>query len=162
MTELAIDTEAYEIYQKAEWKCRMSTVMCSMIAGCVGGLIFTILPSFIHSVVCMWCGNFDTSTWFFFLQVKVPLVDSSNIFVWYSMVILEILLVCTSSFLYGTIITYYMSCCYYIEACCEHFRLICQKIDEKIDEDPDKMIENIKNIEEKLGDAVSFHVSINE
>lgn len=109
----------------------------------------------------MWHENFDTSTWYFETQVIVPF-DLSNIYFWYGLVVLEGFMSIVFSFIFITAITYFMCCCFYINACCQHFRLICLQLNKKINRNAQQMDENLMGIKKRLCDALKIHVNLIE
>lgn len=157
---LAEETESFGIYKKTEWRCRAWTKR-TLILNTGALAVILILPALIHSLGCMWHGNFDTSTWYTFLKLAVPF-DTSNIFVWYGLLIPFAIMGTTNGLIFGTILTYFVICSFYIDACCQHFCFEYRKFEEKIDENSSKIYENIGEIKKKMGDAVSLHVKIME
>lgn len=151
-------TGAFTFYKEAECKSQIWTKW-PLIVFCTAEMTAVILPSFIHSVINMWHGNFDTSTWFLLTKWALPF-DTSNIFVWYGLLVSEAFMATTFIFIFTSIITYFMSCSFYIDACGQHFRFSYRQLEEKIDENPRKTYENTSQIKRKLGNAVCLHVKI--
>lgn len=86
--------------------------------------------------------------------------DKSNVFVWYGQVLVGGLLGLVNTSLITVSITYFMSCSFYIDACCQHFRVVYHQIEEKINSNPGKLYANIPEIKRRLGSAVFLHVKI--
>lgn len=126
--------------------------------------IGTSFSSFVQSLICMWRGNFDTSTWFLILRFSHPL-DVSKIYAWYLVLLVSALYAFVNTFSTTIVLTYIIGCSIYIEACCDHFDLLCREIDEQIRSDHETMVEMNKEIVEltkSLNNIVSFHVKILE
>lgn len=134
----------------------------------VSSAIFIFLLSVIHSVICMWHGNFDTSTWFLSIQMSVPF-DTSSIFGWYMKWVLQ----ACGGFVYNTsipaLVPYFVCCCFYIGACCEHFRIKYEQFDANIANHNEKQggkfkegkVDRIEgNFLMQFSDLVRFHVEI--
>lgn len=153
-------TEAIEIYQKMEQKCRMNAKWTLISFGATD-FIMCIASSIVHSAICLMNGNLDTSKWFFATQFSVPF-DTSIIFNWYLMLILEFIILFTVSVTITTILTYYVNCCSYINACCQHFELIYSRIEKKSVGDQRMMDENLFSINSEINEVVLFHVKIIE
>lgn len=154
----AKETKSFEIYKNCEWKCQTWTKW-PLILVYAAPMTISVFPPLIHSSLRMWQGNFDTSTWFSIYRMAMPF-DTSSIFGWYGLVLAGILMGPTPVFTITAIITYFMSCSFYVDACCQHLLFLYFQIEEKINENPRKSFENISEIKRKLGKAVSLHVKI--
>lgn len=83
----------------------------------MGGALF-------FSLYCMWRGNYDTSTWYTPYEMIVPF-DTTTVFGWYFLVFgIQIHECYMYVFIAGASVSYFVSFCYYIEACCEQFNAI--------------------------------------
>lgn len=118
----------------------------------------SILPSVIHSAVCMLDGNLDTNTWFFATKLSVPF-STSSVFGWYMLVTWQTFSATTFLFVLTAIITYLLSCCFYVQALRDHFKSTFDKIDTKIVADATASTDEV-NTETlvALEKVVSFHV----
>lgn len=133
--------------------------MCTkwvFVSLCTVNLSLAVLSSLFHSIVCLWIGNLDTSTWFFVMQLTVPF-ETSNIFNWYILLLMECLDFVVLNFMFSGVLTYFVGCCFYIKATCEHFRYDYRHIEEKIENKPKKA-----DINAELIKAASLHVKIIE
>lgn len=152
----AEETESFEIYKKVDRKCQMWTKL-TLISNVGAVAMLFMVPFFVHSLFCMWQGNFDTSTWFWILKLATPF-DTSNIFVWYGLVIVGDFMAMVNTFLGTTIIMYFMSCSFYVDASLQHFHFVSNKIEEIINKNSINV--SFYEIKRKLCSAVFLHVKI--
>lgn len=124
--------------------------------------IFAFLPSALHSMICMWQGNFDTSTWFFPVKVVVPF-DTSTVFGWYMKFFIYTTAVDVYFFAISSTVIYLASCCLYIEAGCKHFQLILKDIDENAGSGKiNKKIFHRNRLKDQIRTGISFHIELIE
>lgn len=118
--------------------------------------------AFAISLINMWFGNFDTSTWFIPVNLACPF-DTSTIFGWYMMLLL-FQIPCGFAFLLSitAIVTHFVSCCLYIIACCDHFKLKIQNLDQMIAKISDEHETNQENnkMNALIVDIISTHIDI--
>lgn len=158
-TSYSADIRALEVYKKVERKCQVFTKAMTVIE-VLSVFLFIYFPPIVHSIVSMSNGNYDVSTWFFPVNIVV-FFDTSTIFGWYARLFIYIfavngyLLAITSS------VSHLVSCCFYCEACCQHFQMVFQQIDEEITL---KRRNRIKisdvRFRQRLTAAVLFHMQI--
>lgn len=158
---LAKSTEVVEVYKKVEGICHFFSKWIVLLFVC-GNINTCFILSVVHSIFCIWHGNYDTSTWFTAVKFAVPF-DTNIILNWYLLLMFCQVIMLTIATIVSTIISYFVSCCFYINACCKHFRLVCRQIEEKISGDPKKMNKNrIATINEKFNEAAFLHIEIIE
>lgn len=142
--------DIFEVYLKAERKGRTCTIWLSSFI--VGSCTMTLyLLSLIHSWVSMWNGNYETSTWFVPYKLVVPF-DTSSIFGWYMLWLIQIYAGYTYVLSISAVISYFVSCCFYIEACCEHLFLVLKALNTDLLNDV-----NGKN---RLHHVIIFHIEV--
>lgn len=123
-------TTVFETYVEVEMKCRLTTKRTTMVYY-VNTVLSVVLPSIVHSIICMWRNNFDTKTWYFPAEMSFPF-DASTVLEWYMLLLLAVF----TYFIYIAVlisviicmINYYL----YIGALCNHFKTICHEVDTKI------------------------------
>lgn len=157
---LAEDTNEFDIYKKAEEKCRLNTI-ATFLLSMFNCTIFSFLPSILHSIICMSRGNYDTSTWFYALKITVPF-DTSTVFGWYILLALEALFGVVLVSTITPVVTYFVNCCLYIRALCQHFEAAFHKLDAKILLSRTHRMSDANEIENELKELVLFHVKITE
>lgn len=149
-------TEAFEIYRKVESMCRIGTKWLVIVFS-VADVVVSTFPSFLQSIICMSSGDFDTSNWFFAVQIIVPL-NKSNILIWYLLVMMECPVFFVGSVVIMTIITFFVSCCFYIKACCDHFQLVYRQIEDIISDNLNQ--KQLTRVGESLTEAILLHIKI--
>lgn len=107
------------MYLKTEATCRKYTKLLTLVMIHLGNVVYGLF--LINSFYCIYRGNLDTSTWMVPFNIDVPF-DTSSVFGWYMFYIVQGFVAYTYSLNQPAIITFFMSCCLYIEALCEHFR----------------------------------------
>lgn len=119
----------------------------------------TFLFPFLFSIYCVYIGDVDTSTWQLRFQYSL-IFNSNNLWNWYFAWVCE----CMSAMAYASCIvastTYFICCCLYIEAICEHFKWTINMIREKIDENQNvKIVYELRNplkIKKEMNQAVEL------
>lgn len=158
---LVSDSSELLIYQKTETRCRLFSKW-ALIIYTNFLLIFFITPSIIHSIVCMRCGNFDTSTWFIAMKFVVPF-DTTTVPGWYMALLVEIYFCCVYTIVITALITYLtVSSRLYIDALCEHFKLIFRKVDSKMKSSQKRSINRKHEMRSCFKEVISFHMKIVE
>lgn len=116
-------TDAFTVYHETEMMCRRFTkliiTMMLHLSNVVWGLFL------FNSFFQMWRGNFDTSTWIVAFNIAVPF-ETSTVFRWYIFYMIQGMLAYSYSLNQPIIITFFMSCCFYTEALCKHFKIAIQ------------------------------------
>lgn len=119
----------------------------------------TLIPC-IDSVIKIWQGNYDVSTYFLIPRLFIPF-DTSAIYMWYIIVFGAAVAYHQSVFMMIFVITYFSSFTFYFDAFCRHYRLICHQIEEKINENPRNLNWELES-KRKLAYKVYFHNRITE
>lgn len=149
-----------DIYRKAERNGRLCTKWISLYV-VVNCTLCAFLMAIVHSIVCMWRGNYQTSTWFLPYKMSVPF-DTSTVFGWYIFWLVQIYAGYTYLFTISAVITYFVSCCFHIVACCEQFLYMFNALDSQFVEDVEMNYQNVLKVKKQLNDAIVFHIKIME
>lgn len=159
----AAENELYDIYLKNEQKCRKY----SKRLGCY--ILFhmqVFVAAFLYSMYCIYRGNFDTSIWPLPFNYAVPF-DETTVWGWYLMWFIQTN--SAISYVSGVLSTtsYFMACCLYIDAICNHFELLVYSIDKATQQYLTEMNQTRKlklrrKIKESFIDTVKQHVEILE
>lgn len=132
------------LYVKAEEKCRNLTKFLSI--GYLLDAAALFIAAALFACYCMWTGNFDTSTWLLPYNLYIPF-DTSTVLGWFLLWLIQCYIALVYSLSATCSMTYFVSCCLYIVAMCDHFNLKVQSINSFLD--------NLKN-SKKLNDAKVF------
>lgn len=161
MNYLARKRPEYKFYEQTEKKSQIITKVLVGLAVSTGvtsvtGLMFAL------SIVSMLQGNFDTSTWFFPCKIAVPF-DTTSILGWYMKLILfGLYAVFTGYLVVSTLTAYFVSCCYYIDACCDHLNLMFSEMDKIVNLNESLSHLQIADVQKRFKIAVGFHIKIME
>lgn len=106
-------------------------------------------------------GNFDTATWPTVFQMPIP-IDTTSIFGWYLVytgdTIMDII------FMLGNILatTYFVSCCFYIDAICDHFEFCIASIQTNLDGRHESLpdVQMTKKIDTEIMDRINQAIRI--
>lgn len=119
-----------------------------------------------YSLYCILRGNYDTSAWTLPLDVAVPF-DTTTLGGWYSFWFIQMNtdLAYAGSFILIT--SYFVCCCFYIGAICDHFDFLFDSIVEDIDgnrveTDLKKYQKRQQQIEIKIGRMIKVHMKMTE
>lgn len=141
------------IYWSVERKCqRLSEQMFAF-------MFFeqlTFVLALLYSIYCVCCGNLDTSTYYLPLKMTPPFnVDS--LIGWYPFWVLEF--VCSMSYMFGSVVVtvYFVCCCFYLDAFCDHFNTHLESIDAEFRKNPNSI-----NARKTLINAINHHHDIYE
>lgn len=160
---LVQEPEEANIYWIAEKTCRQ----CAKI---IASYIPVHLTLFITAVFCsiynIRSGNLVTSTWFLPFPVLMPF-DSSSILAWYAVWFLQINIGTAYVLSITSTTLYFVCCCFYIRAICEHFAWCIQAANEDIElnrneKDPAEQGRRRQMIQNNLGKSVEIHVQLIE
>lgn len=116
------------IYGSVEGKCRQFTKRM---------LIFVVFQqtSFIIalaiSIYCIHIGNLDTSTYFLPLRVAQPF-DIDTLPKWYFFYVLQLTFGITYILSVVVATSYFVCCCFYLEALCDHFDYLIEMVDAEL------------------------------
>lgn len=76
----------------------------------------------LYSIYCMLNGNYNTSSWLQPYNLVVPF-ETESIFGWFKLYLVQCYLGTVYSLSKSSVTSYFMSCCLYVTALCEHFAL---------------------------------------
>lgn len=142
-----------EIYLAAERKGRLFSKFVSLFL--LSCMVTLFLLSLIHSWISMGNGNYKTSTWFSPYKFHSPF-DTSTVFGWYMLWLIQVYAGYTYNLSISVIIMYFVSCCFYIEACCKHFITLYNEFDSYLTKDERKSIA----AKRQLHEAILFHIEV--
>lgn len=123
----------------------------------------------VNSLLCMWNGNYVTSTWFSPMKISVPF-DTSSVFGWYMKFLIQIWFAMCYNMYISTLIPYFANCCSYIHACYEQFKFDYLNFNDNFS----KLLKNrlkfsrrhtpscYEPFNSQLIDLVRFHIKIKE
>lgn len=145
-----------EIYQKGERKSRFWTKWISIVLF-VSGIVFLFSIPIVLSSYSMWKGNYEPSTWYLTFKMVVPF-DTSTIFGWHIFWLVQMYAGYCWMFTISAISTYFISCCFYVEACCEQLKMMLDAFDKYFGKRNKN--ERLKKLElkKRIGDVIAFHI----
>lgn len=113
-----------DIYWNVEKKCQKYTAIfiCYILwneCGFVGTLIY--------SMYCILTGDYDASKWPFPISIWVPF-NETTLWGWYLLWFILFNMSMCYALCFIAITSYFVSCCLYIGAICDHFDLLCNSI----------------------------------
>lgn len=122
--------EIYEMYWESEKRCQKLT---RLIACYVHGEQTMYAISFATSVYSLLVGNYDTSTWLSTYSLVLPF-SADSVVGWYARYFIQ----CNMGFTYAAsmvpVTCFFVSCCVYIGAICEHYNRKITSTNETADE----------------------------
>lgn len=157
------DEQIYYIYFNTEQKCRQFTKNFVKF-------IFInqqmYLAAMIFSIYSMIVGNFDTSTWILPFKCWVPF-NTESVYGYYLHWFIQFSMGMAYSSSQVTITAYFVCCCYYIVAICDHYKFVMQTIKTETDKNLDEknpLLYQKRNceIKKKLLEAIDIHVKAYE
>lgn len=148
------DSDISKSYLNAEQLSRKYT--CRITFYNVANLPLIVAPV-LYSIYCIFCGNLNTSTWLLPLQVWVPF-DSRSIWGWYFLWFIQSNILGSYPLCLTSITSYFVSCCTYVTAFCDHFDALMKSINKKVEEiQKGKMHANHQQIREGFSKAIECH-----
>lgn len=162
-SNLEEDPDISEIYWRAEQKCRKYTKKITSYFF-INEAIFLGAPLF--SFYCILTGNTDASTWALPFDLSVPF-DTNTILGWYLTWFFQFNISLCYVSCTITITTYFVCCCIYLAAICEHFGFLFDSVAEDVERNrgetiPMKHRKRKRTIEEKMGKIVATHAKVFE
>lgn len=106
-------------------------------------------------------GNFDTSTWFVPTKMSFPF-STSTVFGWYMALLMLVLLIFAYTLTITSMFTYMTSCWLYIEALCDCFKSMFNKMDAKITLDQIISVEKMNETNQDFKRIISFQLKVAE
>lgn len=157
------EKETFNIYWNAEQKCRKYTKKITNYFF-INEAIFLGAPIF--SIVSILTGNKDASTWALPMDLSVPF-NTSTISGWYLTWFFQFnISLCYVSCII-TITTYFVCCCIYINAICEHYQFLYDAVLASLNRYQKEKNATLKRemrqeITYKMGHVVATHAKIFE
>lgn len=154
--------EVYNIYWINEQKCRKYIkVIGSYVILPASGFIIV----FMHAVGCIAFGIYDTSLWHLIMFTTQPF-SSTHVYGWFATWLLQLSMTLAYGACMISITSYFMSCCFYIDAMCKHFQLLLNAVKQSVET---KVSQNIGMSNTKCWDntkllckAIECHIKILE
>lgn len=129
--------------------------------------LFAYVLIILYTLYCICIGNFDTTTWPPLTDVAVP-YDETTIYGWF----LTLLVIYGNELSYLLCFisasTYFVSCCNYIGAICDHFNKLMHSIEIDVQQNQRKQMnqrrfdETKDSIITQFNKAIQIHVEIYE
>lgn len=159
-SQTAKSEEITDIYWRTELKCRKYTKIIGSYPVCHQ---LTFIAALANSFYSICIGNLDTSTWPLPFNLVVPF-DTKLIWGWYLLYLLQFCISLAYITSMVSVTSYFVSCCFYIEAICTHFARQIQLAQEMVDQN--EIMENSKNrqlneteLVKQIHEAVDLHVN---
>lgn len=155
------------IYMKTEEKSQYWTKFISL--GFQINVVILFLALLIYSFYCIWMGNLNTSTWHLPYNLYVPF-DTSIIYLWYFFWLIQFYVAMSYSMTITCSTTYFLSCCFYLVALCEHFHSLIKSFDSIFKwnqinskrNEPKKQSKTKINSTLKMNEIIKMHYTIHE
>lgn len=165
---VANDSQLKPVYWNAEEKSRKFTKL--IFSGVVVYNQSSYAIGFFYSIYFILTGQYDTSTWPMFYDLPVPF-NRELIWGWYlyllALTIFDLLyILCMTS-----VSTYFVSCCYYIEAMCNHINSVVRSVlldfaehSNENDSNKRKALEDAipKKVQSAIVQLIHTHIEINK
>lgn len=150
-----------EIYSTSEEKCQKTQrwIYIYLLSELT---VYSIC--LINSIYCICIGNMDTSTWTTTYNLVIPFNENSAIWKWYLMWFTRFNMGMTYTACTTSITSYFVACCIYICAMCDHFGVMMRSTSEDVkqlhDEEGPKRVKLMRKFKEKLSQSIEIHVKI--
>lgn len=120
------------------------------------------VAAFFYPMYCMYIGNWDASTWPLPFNYVVPF-DESTVWGWYLMWLIQTNSAISYCLGATSTTSYFMTCCLYIGALCDHFDLFAHSVDvaviqSEVEIDSVKRMKLRRRINEFIVEVVKHHV----
>lgn len=153
----------HNTYWECEQKCRKLTKTLNHYVFLHTAMFPTVLA---YAIVCIAFGNYDTSTWYLPMAMLLPF-DRTHIFGWLMAWFIQLAMVTFYGLCMPAVTSYFISCCYYIDAMCVHFNVLIDSITKNVERmQSEKNLRKIEKIREQtiaqLCNLVTFHIEIYE
>lgn len=157
------DDAVNNIYWKSEEKSRMWTTFFGFSVLFNTSAFTAVL---IYALCCMALGNYNTSSWYLLLNVILPF-DKRQPIGWFMSWIMQVAMTLAYALCMTAITSYFMSCCFYIEAMSNHFDFIMNAIKTDVEQNqtekiPMEIRRNHLKITNNLCKAIQFHTEVLE
>lgn len=144
--------DIYSIYWSAEQKCRKYTKIIFSYLFYHNSLFVSAL---FYSFYCIYCGQYDTSQWILPFVMYVPF-DTTTFPAWYFLWFIQLNMSTAYIWVMLSITSYFISCCTYMYAICDHFDLLLKSLKQDVDGDENRK-ENPLEYRNKIGMTVDIH-----
>lgn len=128
-----IEQEALALkYWTVEQRCRRFTKT-------MGAFIILEHISFViallFSIYSVYTGNFDTSKYYLPLRIAAPF-NTGTVARWYAFLFMQLCLLLSYALSVIPVISYFVCCCFYLDAMCDHFNHLISMIDGEFEAKP--------------------------
>lgn len=155
-----------EIYWNMEKMCRKTTkIMIGYVL--IQEQMFVV--TFVYSIYCICIGNTDTSSWPLPINLFIPFNAKAQTTLcgWYLLWLFQFNGSAFYSLCTMSTTSYFVCCCHYIMAICNHFESLMQSINGNVEQNSRQQNErkykrNVCIVERELREAVDLHVKINK
>lgn len=111
-------------------------------------------------------GSYDTSAWSLPMGVSVPF-DTESVFGWFLLLFIQFNISIAYSLIVVFVTTYFMCCCSYLEAICEHFDMLIDMVEKDVERNqeeanPFKYRNRKQQIRTNLCNAIIAHGDVYE
>lgn len=125
---------------------------------------FTIV--LIYAFICIVFGRYDTSSWYLSLYMAFPF-DDTTIWGWLMAWTIQFSAALCYALCMTSITSYFVSCCYYIDAMFDHFNFMINSVSKDVErmrteKNPRKINKIHQQIITKLRNAIKFHNKIHK
>lgn len=122
---------------------------------------------FFYAIFCVFSGNYDTSTWLQPYNLIVPFKTTTYLG-WFMLYLIQVYLGTVYSLSKSSVTTYFMCCCYYVEALCQHFEYkvhtiktyFSQQHHSKMNIEKSRL--SRRELEAKMKDLIKHHIMTTE
>lgn len=153
----------FNIYWDCEEKCQQLTGRISRYIHGEQAMYVVAVGSSIYSILT---GNFDTSTWMSTYNLVLPFA-TQTVWAWYARLIIQL----NMGFSYASSVVpttaFFQCCCTYINAMCDHFRLLIHSTEENVEQmqsmkNPPKYNELRVEVEKTVCRLIEIHTKVFE
>lgn len=113
--------DEYNIYLNVEQKCAKYSKIPKIYIFAQNSIYILSIANVVYNV---YIGNYDTSTWFIPFQCREQPFDIQSVSAWFFLLFIEFSIALTYALGVSVPIFYFIFCCLYIFAMCDHFALI--------------------------------------
>lgn len=117
----------------------------------------TYVTSFVFSILCIFVNNIDTTTWTLFFNFAMP-ISTKSIWVWYLLLFAQCGVDLSYVVSMVAITSYFLCCCFYIWAICDHFDYVINWIDVIVEQNNiEEIPSSDRKVMEKMKEAIAVH-----
>lgn len=103
----------------------------------------------------MYIGNFECTTWFMPMTLYFP-IDNTKVYGYFLILLFEMYAGYTYEFTMTAVVTYFVSCCFYIEACCQHLQVMFDELDVIAEKDNSRT--KYDEMNDRIKKAIKLHI----